>query len=322
MYLFVVALCLCWLLRRGSGDRRFAGLICLSAFLSAALYLLRITWLRHDAWGDLFQTFMVRLGAGKGGHFTEWQWMTRVGHSIVVHFLPVGLILAAIGALLLWRGSRGDEGFRWLGRAALSVLVMDALFVGVFQNDSYIHEYIAFYLLFPVSVGAGAALDRLVTLVRRWQRGRLAGPIPELAGCLVLLAVAASGFDQTQSLVRQFRILDYGADEPPDLIPKLGAAIRANFSSETHVLCNFLPDYGPQLAYYAQRDILNNLSEYRFWDPHVRDQSKRVGGVVWVSASPSAQGILEKLPPGPKQFLSVGNLTFCLWNPVDTSKGK
>ena len=78
-------------------------------------------------------------------------------------------------------------------------------------------------------------------------------------------------------------------------------------------MCNFLPDYGPQLAYYAQRDIVNNLSEYRFWDPHLNDPSKRVGGVVWVTSNPASQRILSQLPSGSKRFVTFGNITFCLW---------
>jgi 4-amino-4-deoxy-L-arabinose transferase-like glycosyltransferase len=321
MYLFVIALCLCWLLHSGSRDRRFAGMICVGALVSAALYLLRIVWLRHDAWEDLFDTFMVRLGTGKGGHFSEWQWINRIADTLVANFLPIGLILGATGAVLLWRARRDGEGFHWLGRATLSVLIMDALFVGLFQNDSYIHEYIAFYALVPVSIGAGIALDRLATTLK-WKDAPFFGYASHVVICLIVAAIAVSGFGHTQHMIRRFRILDYHTEEPPDLIPKLGRAIRANFSSDTHVLCNFLPDYGPQLAYYAQRDILNNLSEYRFWDPHLRDPSKQVGGVVWVSPSPSAQGILAKLPAGTKQFLKVGGLTFCLWKSGPGSKGK
>jgi hypothetical protein len=231
------------------------------------------------------------------------------------------LILGATGGVLLLRAKRHGEGFQWLARATLSVLVMDTLFVGLFQNDSYIHEYIAFYALVPVAVGAGIALDRLIGALN-FKGAPFLGHATQVATCLLVAAIAVSGFVQTQRLVRRFCILDYRTEEPPDLIPKLGRAIRANFSSETHVLCNFLPDYGPQLAYYAQRDILNNLCEYRFWDPHLRDPNKHVGGVVWVSPNPSAQGILAKLPPGTKQFLSVGNLTFCLWKAADASKSK
>ncbi|HWM25412.1 MAG TPA: hypothetical protein VNP98_11345 [Chthoniobacterales bacterium] len=97
------------------------------------------------------------------------------------------------------------------------------------------------------------------------------------------------------------------------MIPELGKAIQATFTSNTAVLCNFPPDYGPQLAYYAKRHIINNLAEYRFWDPHLNDPSTQVGGVIWVSASPSSQGILAKLPAGQRRFLTVGGLTFCLW---------
>jgi hypothetical protein len=77
-----------------------------------------------------------------------------------------------------------------------------------------------------------------------------------------------------------------------------------------------LPDFGPHLAYYAKRDILNNLSEYRFWDPLINDRGRRVGGVVWVSSNPASQNILAQLPAsGTKQFLTVGAHTFCLWKP-------
>jgi hypothetical protein len=321
MYLFVIALCLCWLRPSDSRDRRFAGMICLAALLSGALYLVRIAWLRHDAWEDLFHTFMVRLGTGKGGHFSEWQWINRITDSLVANFLPIGLILGATGAVLLWRRRRNGEGFQWLGRAALSVLIMDALFVGLFQNDSYIHEYIAFYALVPVSIGAAIALERLIDALN-FKSAPFFGYAAQVVTCLLVAATAASGFDHTQRLVRRFQILDYRTEEPPDLIPELGRAIRENFSSETHVLCNFLPDYGPQLAYYAQRDLLNNLSEYSFWDPYLRDSSKLVGGVVWVSPNPSAQGILAKLPPGTKRFLNVGGLTFCLWKAAGVSKSK
>jgi hypothetical protein len=39
---------------------------------------------------------------------------------------------------------------------------MDAFFVGVFQNDSFIHQYLSFYLVAPVAIMAGIALDRII----------------------------------------------------------------------------------------------------------------------------------------------------------------
>ena len=141
----------------------------------------------------------------------------------------------------------------------------------------------------------------------------------EAAVCVALVATSFFSLERTEALVRQFRILDYRTEEPPGLIPDLGRAIQSHFSSETRVLCNFLPDYGPQLAYYAQRDILNNLTEFNFWRPYLNDRSQRFGGVIWVSANPAAQTIIAQLPAGTKEFLKVGNQTFCLWQRGDAS---
>lgn len=313
MYLFVLALCACWLIRSNGGDRRFAAIIFLGALLSGALYLVRIRLLRPDAWQSLSSAFMVRIGTGKGGYFTEMQWLTRMGETLVTYFLPIGLILGAVGAVVLWRARSRGEGFQWLGRACLSILVMDLLFVGLFQNVSYIHQYSAFYLLAPLAIASGVALDRLISVVQTATMPRRFFRLAELAVCLILVVIAASGLHRTKALAGQFRILDYHAEEPPRLIPELGQAIRENFPAETSVLCNFLPDYGPHLAYYAKRDILNNLSEFRFWDPYLNDRSRRIGGVVWLSSNPSAQEIVANLPAGPKQFVTVANHTFCFW---------
>jgi 4-amino-4-deoxy-L-arabinose transferase-like glycosyltransferase len=320
MYLFVVTLCLCWLLRRNGGDRRFAGIIFLSALISGALYLLRIRLLRPDAWESLLHAFMVRIGTGKGGYFTQAQWLARMGEMLLTHFLPIALILGAIGVVLLWR-SRSDAGFQWLGRACVSVLLMDLLFVGLFQNVSYIHQYSAYYFLAPLAISVGVALDRLIVVLHKVITFPVLRAAPELAVCVILIAMAASGVQRTQALSGQFRILDYHSHEPPSLIPELGEAIRENFSPETSVLCNFLPDYGPHLAYYAQRDLINNLSEYRFWDPYVNDRARNIGGVVWLSPNPSSHEIVAKLPNGPKQFLTVGSHTFCLWKRAELTQG-
>ncbi|MFL6521256.1 MAG: glycosyltransferase family 39 protein [Chthoniobacterales bacterium] len=313
---------LCCLLRAKNGDRRFAGILFLSALLSGVLYLVRIALLRPDAWQNLSHTFLVRLGASNGGHFTELQWITRIADTLVTHFLPTGLILGGIGAVILWRARSRGEGWQWLARAATTILVMDLLFVGIFQNDSFIHQYLAFYLLAPIAIAAGLTLDRLIDALRLVTTPRLFPRTALVFACLLLLALGWSGVHRERALVRRFRILDYHTDEPAALIPELGKAIRATFPAGTLVLCNFLPDYGPQLAYYAQRDIVNNLSEYRFWSPRLSDTSQRVGGVVWVSPNPSSQGILANLPPGRKRFLTVGSLTFCLWKRGETRDAK
>jgi hypothetical protein len=92
----------------------------------------------------------------------------------------------------------------------------------------------------------------------------------------------------------------------------LGGAIRENFPPEARVLCNFLPESGAQLAYYAQRDILNNLSDYRSWQRYLSDAARPVGGVVWIRSNAS-HDLLTRLPPGSRRFLRFGDLSFCLW---------
>jgi hypothetical protein len=187
---------------------------------------------------------------------------------------------------------------------------MDAIFLGVFQNESYIHKYVAYYLVAPVSITAGVALDRLITQLDTFRVRRLFRGVAVCIACLLLVAVGISGELQAKALEQQSRILDYKAVEPANLIPELGKAVRGNFPSDTHILCNFR--FSPQLGYYAQRDFITGLVEYRSWKEYLQGSSKRVGGVVWMG-SITAEDIVTKLPVGIKRFVKVGNVSFCFW---------
>ena len=311
MYIFVVSLCVCWL-SRSRDTKRFAKVLLIAALVSAACYFIRIRLVRPDAWQNLAHTLVVRLGYDSGDQFTELQWLTRVLGSLVVHFLPLGWILAAVGALAAFRARRYDENLLWLFRACVCVCVMGALFVGVFQNDSYIHQYLSFYLLAPVAIMAGIALDRLIKFFQVNFTPSKFALLGELLVCAIIVAMGTHGIFQTRELQQQFRILDHRTSEPPNLIPELGTAIRKDFPPGTRVLCNFLPQYGPQLAYYAQREILNNLWDYGSWRRYLNDSGKPVGGVVWMGPK-SSHDLIAKLPRGSRRFLRVGNLSFCLW---------
>jgi len=311
MYIFVVSLSVCWLGRSRPG-RRFARSLLIAALCSAAFYLVRIRLLRPDAWENLTHAFVVRLGSSGGDRFTEFQWMKRVLDSLIAHFLPLGWVLAAAGAVITFRARYRDKDILWLGRACVCIFVMDALFVGAFQNDSYIHQYISFYFVAPVAIMAGLTLDRLIAFSLTTFATRRFAVIGELSAAVLLLVMGTSGISQAKALQSQFRILDYRTPEPANLIPELGSAIRKDFPPGTRVLCNFLPDFGPQFAYYAQRDILNNLSEYRFWQRYLNDSIPATGGVVWM-APKASQDLIAKLPPGSKRFLRIGDLSFCLW---------
>jgi hypothetical protein len=316
MYIFVVVLCVWWFLNSNATHRRFARAVLFAALISGFLYLISIRLLRPDAWGDLNNAFFFRIGSGSGApvglapkHFTEVQWIKRVATSLISHFPPLSWVLAAIGGTVILQVRRCNEGLRWLGWACLTVFMMDAIFLGVFQNASYIHPYIAYYLVAPISIMAGVALNHLIT-----QMG--AFPVPQFRGvavyivCILLVAAGISGELRARGLEKQSRILDYKALEPPNLIPELGKAIRGNFASDTHILCNFR--YSPQLNYYAQRDLINGLAEYRSWKKYLEGSPQRVGGVVWMG-SITAEDIVTELPAGTKRFVKLGDVSFCFW---------
>jgi hypothetical protein len=324
MYIFVLGLCIWWFLNSNATHKRFASAVLSAALISALLYLLSISALRPDAWENLRNAFVHRIGAGSGVpvgpvwpvthvapvHFSEVQWIKKVATSLITHFLPVGWVLAAIGCVIILRDRRRDEGLRWLGWACLVVFMMDAIFLGVFQNESYIHAYVAYYLVAPISITAGVALDRLITQLGALPVPRLFPDLPIYITCLLLVAAGISGKLHAKALEQQTRILDYKAVESANLIPELGKAIRESFSSDTYVFCNFFD--GPQLSYYAQRILIQNLVEYRFWTKYLQGSPKRVGGVVWMG-SIMAEDIVTELPAGTKRFVKLGDVSFCFW---------
>jgi len=190
------------------------------------------------------------------------------------------------------------------------VFMMDAIFLGVFQNESYIHEYVAYYLVAPISMTAGVALDRLMTQVDAFPVPRLLRGLPIYITCLLLVPAGISGALRARALEKQSRILDYKAVEPANLIPELGMAIRESFSSDTYVFCNFRD--GPQLSYYAQRILIRGLVDYGSWTKYLQGSPKGVGGVVWMGSN-MAEDIVTKLPAGTKRFVEVGDVSFCFW---------
>lgn len=316
MYLFVIVTCAYWLAKPRLNMRRTAMLLLASALMFGGLYLLRIQMLRPDAWQNLTNAFFRRIGSNSGIHFTEAEWLRKIARTLAIHFLPPGLALALAGSLMIHRKKATHADLAWLGWACSMVTVMDIIFLAAFQNDSFIHEYIGFYLIVPVAIMSGVALNEATV----WMQSRLAlwapwKPAAVCLPCLLLLVSGYWGMNQTVSMRKQFIILDYKTPEPTDLVPQLGETIRENFPPNTFIICNFMPDYGPQLGYYAQRPLLNNVSEYRFWRPYLNSSSQQnFGGVVWMNSAKAGE-IIAKLPPGTKRYVKFGNLSFCLWKP-------
>ena len=319
MHLFILVLCTYWLARHDHEKRRMAWTLLAMTALSALLYLLRIHLLRPDALQDLAATFLVRVFSNDKYPFTLWQWAGKVGSSIVKHYLWIGLGVAAVGTAITFR-RRKEAGFRWIGWVSSIVFAMDALFVGVFQNDSYIHEYIAFYFLVPVSLMAGIALNEMLLGIDRfaedWWRG--AGAFATTALVLTGLMIVQT---QTLTLQSQFHILDLDRQESEALIPALGEIIQNHFSPKTRVLCNFMPSYGPHLSYYARREIAPNLCESKHWKSIIQRTNGEVGGVIWMGNA-GAKELVANLPPGQKEFVRLENESFCVWKPVPVTLAK
>jgi hypothetical protein len=316
MYIFVVVLCIWWFLNSNATHRRFASAVLFAALISGLLYVMSIRALRPDAWEDLSHAFLFRIGSGSRVpvgprmHFSEVEWIKSVATSLITYFPPLSWVLAAIGCTVILEGRRRNEGLRWLGWACLIVFMMEVLFLGVFQNESYIHTYVAYYLVAPISMTAGVALDRLLIQLDALTVPRLFRGLPIYITCLLLVGAGISGERRARALEKQSRILDYKAVEPANLIPELGTAIRESFSSDTYVLCNFFD--GPQLSYYAQRILINNLVDYRSWTKYLQGSPKQVGGVVWMGSS-TAEDIVTELPAGTKRFVKLGDVSFCFW---------
>ncbi|MDD5351329.1 MAG: glycosyltransferase family 39 protein [Chthoniobacteraceae bacterium] len=314
MHLFALALFAWWMTRPGRPARRLAWTVLAMTGICGLLYLVHTQFLRPDALQDLQRTFLVRVASDAKYKFTFWQWAAKVSASLVHHFLWTGLGAAAIGGIIAYR-RRKEPGVAWIGWASFMVFAMDAVFVGVFQNDSYIHEYIPFYFIVPVSVLAGIALNQLAQTVENapahWAR-----PVGNAAAILLAAAGIWLGQVRTETLQGRFCILDLQKKESEALIPALGKIIRSHFSPETRVLCNFMPYYGPQLEYYARREVAPNLSEPEDWKPYIQKTDGDVGGIVWMGDD-DAPAILANLPPGKKEFVRLENESFCLWQPAD-----
>lgn len=296
-YLFVLVLCgsLCRRRRQLS-----AGLLALS-LVSLALF----AWQVHAVQPKALHEAVSALGerAGTAG-FTWPQWGARMLASLTTHIQPVFWVLAAIGALRARRTR--------LGWVALCFFALSAFYVTAFRNASMIHDYASFYFTIPVALMAAAAVESALLSLDA-TRYRIAAPALALTS-LTLLALF--GARTTLNLGRQFHILAETAEESPQLIPELGRAVRRSFAPDTSVICNFIPTYGPQVYYYAQKQFLNCAYEPADWRQFIAEpENEPVGGIIWLG-EPRAEQVLASLPAGAKEEMTIRGIPFCLWKPL------
>ena len=318
-YLFLLVLCLHYLITARQKNPRLALLFIGVSFASFLLFLAQISWVQPDALPELLGTFVRRMSgvpnpalASASQKITWSQWFPSIWTTLIEHIQPVAWVLGTAGAAIVLRRGRANEPLWWLGWAALCIFVLDAFYVTAFRNASYIHDYAAFYFIAPVAMMAGVALDAFLG----WCEFRNSAA-KNMGAALVVLVCAFLGFTgerDARGLLGQFHLLDSDLAEPPTLIPDLGAKIRTTFSANTTVLCNFLVYYGPHLNYYAQHGIIGGYMDFDDWQRVLANEAPPLGGVIWLG-EPNAGEIIEHLPPGTRETCQVAGIRFLFWKP-------
>ena len=311
-YLFVLTLALHFSMARGEGNRRLALTLLGLAIASSGLFLLHVTRVQPDAWADMLDSFTMRI-ADRHAPAPWGDWTVRITGTLLTHIQPLAWLSGIAGAVLVMRHRRNDPALRWLGWAALCFFGLSAFYVTVFRNASSVHDYASFYFTVPVAMMAGVAFDSLIASGAARGTGMKAAASATAFGVCAFLIV--SGERQAIGLGRQFHILDPELQESASLIPELGRAMRDRFPEDTAVICNFMPSYGPQLHYYAQREILGCIFTADEWKEMIADPvNAPVGGVIWLDAG-EAQEILAALPAGPREDVKIAGVRFCFWHP-------
>lgn len=318
IYPFVLVLICALLFMRRLAERRLAWAMVGTVIVAICFYLTQVRLVRADAWQELWNALMFRTSSvnQQGSSYTMAQWCRVVGGFVFGNLPPVVWALASIGTWSIWRRTTKSDDRQWLGGAIAVMFACGAAFVVLLRNWSYIHGYASFYLSVPLAMAAGVGLDwALEKASIRWENSRLVAISAALVVLLGLVFLGFQGFHHARDLDRKrHSILDWKTDEPRDLVPVLGEAIRRQFPEGTLVLCNFLPAYGPHLYYYSQRNLWNDLYEYSRWKPVLDDPSLQVGGVVWLGSN-GAEELLASLPKGRREFFEHHGLKFCFWHP-------
>jgi len=317
-YIFAGVLGGLLLIRGGRRGRWLAVVLLGLALVSGALFLLYVGQVRPHAWQVLWGAFAERTSLEGLRTFTWGQWLAKQRGYLGSGIPVVAWGLAAAGAgWTLWK-RRTLSGLRLLGGAALSLFLTATVFLVVFRDGSYVHDYWGFYFIAPVAMMAGLALD--VLLARSWSRD----VVPVVRGACVGVAVAGvallgvRSYQGTRALhLRQWWVLDGVVEEPRYLIPELGRTIYWTFPDETLVLSN-LAERGPHLAYYVRRSIFYGRLTYADWAPLLERLGRRAGGLVWLGA-PGGEDLWSALPRGRRKVVQFSDLRFGLWRPAAPS---
>jgi len=315
---YLVVPILCWQCfgSKVPRGRRMAFALASVAVLSGVVFLVQIRIAATGSWGELFHAFRERSGQGDlaGGKFTIWQWIETQFDYITTLFSPVTWLLAIGGAVVgvLQRRNLSAREFAPIEIAG-TVFFIDAFYVCVLRNQSYIHDFASFYYLIPLSIMPAFFLDQILKIVK----ARFAGIATYAATAAVCAGVAGMiyfGIRGLDGIDTQFCILDDDDTEPANLMPDLGKQIDATVPAGAVVICNFDQYYSP-LPYYARRVMVNYVRTYTDWKGAVSDAfPQAAAGIIW-GGDPEAAGILGKLPAGELHPVTVDGIAFTEWLP-------
>jgi hypothetical protein len=291
------------------------------ALVSVVLIFLHIRMVRPDAWRDAFEQLKFRLSAdpGKTARFgtrvTAAEWFLRQGEFLSRGILIPFWLMAIAGSVCCWRKRRTCPGLARLGLLTSMLFSTAVLYLVMCRNVAYSHGYAIFYLLLPVALMSGVALEAAL----EWWEARAGAQWVRHAGLATavtsLAVMCALGYLQSRAYHSRYYILEWESSEAEDLIPSLGRAIGERFAANGHVLCNF-PWQSQQLQYYAQRVIVFEKITYADWQPLI-SSPKTAGGIIWLGAA-EAERLLDALPEGEREIVAFGTHTFCFWKAAST----
>jgi 4-amino-4-deoxy-L-arabinose transferase-like glycosyltransferase len=330
-YLFVMSLAGYFILSGWKGGRngfqippeqslRFGLLLLGLVGLSGVFFLLQIRYVRADAWLDLWNAATMRLSnstvtdatsaAMNPVHFTFRGWCEAILHGLTEDFLPLPWFFAAFGIFFLWKGRRESDGLRWCAFALMPMIIAGVLYVAILRNESYVHDFATFYLIGVLALVGGLGLEGLLAVLHRRLRNPAAHAVTTLVMIGLFAWLGASAVSRAESLRSQFYVLDAEKPEPPDFIPSLGRFLGQTFPFGTTILCNFAAS--GTLDFYAQRNVMNALTEPADWKAFIADLRPPLGGIIWLDA-PEAAAVVSSLPREEVQEITFQGYRFALW---------
>lgn len=246
VYLFAATLCAAISSTRLPMCRSTAIVVAIGATTALVALLGQMRAVRADAWTDLLAALIARSGVGT---LPLSDWFIRVSQHCVKLLSPVGVALLIGGA---WRltAPRGSGLPRYFAQLVLLPFAVAGLGnLVLFREGSFTHEYYCYYLtgLAPLVAAAVLPAPEAQSLHGDMANNRFL--IAILAGAMAIHAGSVY-----HGIVAQQSIFFPGRDEPVDFVRQFGNLIRQEFPDDAVVLVSAV-DHGPQLGYYAHREV-------------------------------------------------------------------